>query len=414
VSLFLIWLLLLYQILFFMSSTRSTRSTRVPSKLRASSVSATPRSTKAVTRGDNTKDDDAKDVDGNKESEAVGGSASSSPETTEQSINLTPTQLQAMMRDVAKATALAVVAEAEDKRSAAAEQAAAAEAAKLAQLAAPLLLNRGVPIDEEKRLRGGEERRPGREKEVERHLLETGAVTAEEYAKIKAVLAEGSKVPNPSLFEFYSDVASDGRQGAGLFAKLRREGITAPSDVSSSSALLDTVVRELTDRSVKEGKKGTIKFKSFEEFYTKFVSLKLMGPRLAESDSQTYWQVDWHVKSVTLVFTKYGWPCAGAYHDRVMEEWTEGLLDLDSFTSSQEFMGGHLAAAVHKDALLGARIDFPLPSKNKGGGHAGSGGATAKAKTTDTWCEHHKLWWPAGSKHDTKSCRAKGGAGKLG
>jgi hypothetical protein len=322
-----------------------------------------------------------------------------------------------MLEEAATVAARAVAAEGEARRSASATQAvrdtAAAEAAKLAQLAAPLLPNRGAPVDEEKRYRGGNERRPGREKDVERQLLESGAMSAKEFGRVKTVLAEGSKVHNPSLFDFYSDVASDGRQGAGLFAKLRREGIAAPSDTSSSAALLDTVVRELSDRSVKEGKKGKTKFKSFEEFFKKFVSLKLMAPRLAESDAQAFWQVDWHVKSVTFVFATYGWPCAGAYHERVMEEWTEGLLDLDSFTSSQEFMGGHVAVALHKDALLAARIDFPRRATTTKTG-AVSQGSAAKVSSTDMWCDHHKLWFPASAKHDSKSCRAKGGADKRG
>jgi len=76
-------------------------------------------------------------------------------------------------------------------------------------------------------------------------------------------------------------------------------------------------------------------------------------------------------------------------------------------------MGGHVAAALHKDALLSARIDFPRRTGNSKSG-AVSQGTAAKSSSTDTWCDHHRLFYPASAKHDSKSCRAKGAAEKRG
>jgi len=226
--------------------------------------------------------------------------APSSAVGAETTVVLTRTELQDMMAEMVirgteeetKTYHALTVRDAAKAAAVKASKAAAAEATKLAQLAAPLLPTCGAPADEEKRPRGATERMPGRLADVKRMMLEAGVVTPKEFDKIKTVLETGAQVPNPSLFEFYSDVAGESRQGAGLFATFRREGLAAPSDISSPDALVDTVVRELADRSAKEGKKGTLKFNSFEEFIKKFFALKMMAPQLATSDPQAYWQVD--------------------------------------------------------------------------------------------------------------------------
>ena len=65
---------------------------------------------------------------------------------------------------------------------------------------------------------------------------------------------------------------------------------------------------------------------------------------------------------------------------------------------------------MHKDALVMARIDFPqkkADQKAKGKKKDGGQGSAEKKNSSDTWCDHHKFFYPLSLKHDSKTCRAK-------
>ena len=337
-----------------------------------------------------------------------------------------------MQADQVKQQAAALEAKAqEDARLVAATEAAeakhAAEAAAKAKLQAEqaeeqarlraLLPERDVQMEADKRLKGGTERMGPRLDAINRLLRQQGSITEQDFARLSTLLVEGQQVSNLSPVSRWGveQAGQADRPAAGLFAKLQANGLAPLPAGKAAEVAVQSVFKATAE---KESKKST-EVKSWKEVWVFVRKLKMLTPQMLADDPASFMQMWWHESSVKFVNNEYGWPVAADYHARVMKKWSDGFLDVPSCVDSEEFRRGDVEGALLRDSFLltlysnkGAKVAEAAGIK---AGSGGSKGSKARADPKDTWCDHHKLYFPAEEKHwwdaarKTGTCRGAGG-----
>ena len=147
----------------------------------------------------------------------------------------------------------------------------------------------------------------------------------------------------------------------------------------------------------------------------KFLALKHNGQRVSgsamlDSDPDAYRFLDWHFKVMCWINAEHGFSVAGPYHKEIMRRVNEDDFDAAQYYESPACYAGRiedcLVEATFYKAVLLAR---PTP---RAGAVAATratvkAGTTDKVKPTDTYCEHHKKWYPASAAdpHTSATCR---------
>ena len=327
-----------------------------------------------------------------------------------------------MQAERAKLQAAALEAKAqEDARMVAATEAAeakhAAEAAAQAKLRTAqdeeqsrlraLLPDRDVRMDADKRLKGGAERMGPRLDTINRLLRQQGSITEKDFSRLSALLVEGQEVsPLSPLSRWGVEQAGQAdRPAAGLFARMQANGL-APLPAGKAAEL---AVQSVFKAAAEKETKKSAEVKSWKEFCVFVRKLKVLTPQMLADDPTSFTQMWWHESSVKYLNNEYGWPVASAYHTRVMTKWSDGFLDLPSCVDSEEFRRGDVEGALHKDSFLLAL--YSKKGAAAAGTKAGSGGSKgtrARMGPADTYCDHHKLYFPAEEKHWWDSTRKTG------
>lgn len=286
------------------------------------------------------------------------------------------------------------------------EQALLAEQARVNTVLPP----RTLQPDAEARLRGGKARMPGRMDDFRRLMENTGDLSEDQILQLEGVLGRGHQVtPSPvsvPLSLWGVEASQAPRSAPALFQRLQQQGIAPMSD---SEKAVRSVLSVFKLAGEKETKKES-EVKTYDDFYDLILKSKCLTRDAHDKDPTSYWQMDWHFKSVHHLNSMYGWKVAGDYHTRVMTEWQDGDLVVDAMVDTEENRRGNIEGALHQRAFLVAmQLQRGSAAKARAvGGAQGSGsGAATRQQSTDTLCSFCNWWFPAGKKHQTSNCNKK-------
>ena len=269
--------------------------------------------------------------------------------------------------------------------------------------------------DRNARPRGGRQRLPMRLEIIERLRAQKGEMTLDEVQELKEALELGLQVPPASSSHQIPPVglsvwgveaeASASRSAPGLFGHLQQHKLAPPTPGEAAVTAISQAFKLAGD---KESKKIS-SVKSFKEFIEFVRKSKVTSRAMFDQDPESFWQWQWHMQSVTHVFTEHGWAVACEYHIRVLKSWAEGFLDLSSMVDTEECRRGDVEGALHQRVFLMA-----LQLKGKAGGAGGAAadrsgfaGKTRKANADDTYCNFCQKWYPAAAGHASTTCRKK-------
>ena len=259
------------------------------------------------------------------------------------------------------------------------------------------------------RLRGGAQRLPDRLTTIRRTLLDTGHVSEAEFEEVQRILEEGAQVEHNTLHSRLNQFRHIPPL-TDLHKRLRNAGVLPVADESESAMV--ALYRDLMERGRKENKRKVGSFTSFAKFWEQMTELRVFAPRLSTTDPSAYWSMDAHLKSVLSIFAERGWPTANAYHMAVMKAWSIGSLDMADLSQSEEAQNGFFRAAVYQPAYLDCVTTKTATGALNSSRVAGSGGSDKESKFYNTFCSHHKKWYPTQAGHSTDSCaRARAARG---
>ena len=239
----------------------------------------------------------------------------------------------------------------------------------------------------ESRPRGGEERRPQRLESVARNL--EGELDEADFEQLKDVMATHAQAR-----AFPKQLAGRSRPLSFLAASFAEEGVVAPRG-ESDRMLLSLRAMLKPDKEAKPKA-----FKSFKEWYAKMSEMQLLSKELRDKDPASYWAMDWHFKCTMWVFAEHSWPVAAAYSEQVFAKWDKVA---ESAAASEECEAGDWAEALHVKTLHTLLLSSKTKTGGGGGGHRG--GSKTRTHDSDTWCEHHKMFFLKESGHKTSTCR---------
>lgn len=274
--------------------------------------------------------------------------------------------------------------------------------------------------DAEVRLRGGEQRVNARMDLARRLMQGTGDLSEDDIEKYNEVLLRSHQVSPTSLTRTLpaaraavAPLSVWGVEAAGqasrvapaLFGHLQQHGLAPPAP---SEVLMRSMMNVFKAAGDKEAKKAA-DLSSFQEFVAFMGKAKVLTREYHDTEPDSYWAMDWHYKSVVHINCVDGWPAAGEYNRRVMEEWQDGFLDVDSMVMTEECRRGNVEGALHQRAYLLAIQHFGSTRKVKAGVSKGGNyqtlGTKAREHPTDNYCQYHALYFAAGLKHSDSTCR---------
>ena len=318
--------------------------------------------------------------------------------------------VEASLDAAAKRDAIAAKADmaaAEAARLQGVEAAEAKEQQRINSVTAP----RELLPDQDARLRGGKQRLPSRMEIIERLQARKGEMTLDEVQELKEALELGLQVPfsphpiPPAGLSVWGveEEASETRAAPGLFNHLQRHKLAPQTPGEAAVTAISQAFKLAGD---KEAKKIAA-VKSFKEFIEFVRRSKVTSRAMYDKDPESYWHMQWHVQSVTHLFTEHGWPVACEYHVRVLKSWAEGFLDLSAMVDTEECRRGDVEGALHQRVYL---VSLQLKGKGGTGGASstsGSAGTARKVNADDTYCNFCQKWYPASASHESSTCRKK-------
>lgn len=265
---------------------------------------------------------------------------------------------------------------------------------------------RQLHAETEVRLRGGAERMQPRMAMLQRLQGGSGPLDDKDLEEMTELLALGHQVPNtprraPLSLWGVAAAGQAARTSEGLYGVLQQHGLAPGTPGERANNAIGQMLKGLGD---KEAKKAT-QIASYNDFARLVRKTKVLTREMLESDPQMYWSMNWLQSGVHYLDLEYGWGVAGLYYTKVMADWTDGFLHIDSLVDTEEFRRGNVEGSLHQRSFIVAVQQ----------GRGTTSGSRKKMNDDDTWCNHCMLWFPKGKGHFTKSCqkakRAKAGKG---
>lgn len=323
-------------------------------------------------------------------------------------------QPQMVQAAAARTAAQADAAKAQKALEALQAQTAAAELARQASLLPPRSID-----DEQKanaRVRG-HARNPGRLEELRRQLVGKG-LTEEQLQRVANMMDDNQKVPVLSPFPSSSMhvpptawalgalggvgsasfATGPGGPADDLFARVQAQGFAAPDEPKTQMEVLAVTLAAAANGG-KAPKKFTLPA-SYKAWVAKLREEGWTSPSLHDTNPKYYWALEWIRQTVEYVNFQHSWQVASLYFEHVMFEWGKLWLDPSTWSVTEEFRRGHIAAAVHPRLLEQARTE-----SSKGKSASGSAskwerkGTKARVNASDTWCGCHEMYYEEEDDH---------------
>jgi hypothetical protein len=263
------------------------------------------------------------------------------------------------------------------------------------------------------RLRGGAQRMGPREASIRRTLQGKG-MTEDEILRIVDIMSASQQVPPPAHSAARTQCAppawvlgeDSSRQVPGapggppsdLYASLQEGFLLGPEEESMMGLLTKTFMPSKAEKKVTAPP-------SYKEWVLQLRDRGWSTRLLFSTNPAQYWALEWLRQSVEYLNFEHGWPVASFYYEHVVYEWKKNWIVVADYTESEEFKRGHIEAAIVSrisEAAYKAK-GRTRPATTATGAAAGSGyvqkGSTVRKNPTDTWCDHHKRWYPKDEDH---------------
>ena len=137
---------------------------------------------------------------------------------------------------------------------------------------------------------------------------------------------------------------------------------------------------------------------SYKEWVLQLRDRGWSTPLLCSTNPAQYWALEWLRQSVEYLNFEHGWAVASFYYERVVYEWKKNWIVVADYTESEEFKRGHIEAAIVSrisEAAYKAKGKSKPAATTATAGYVQKGSAVIMRKSaTDTWCDHHKRWYP--------------------
>jgi hypothetical protein len=263
--------------------------------------------------------------------------------------------------------------------------------------------------DEERKFYGGEQRVASRIESAARIMLERNEMSPEEFARFQEVLGRDHQVRPPSSSPFASWAGTAENYGPGsaptaaaLLRQLQTSGMAPAAAQDREAMALQRVFKALSQ---KEAKRSLL-VKSFRDFRKYVRDNKLVTRAAHQEDPDSYWQMVWLTQTITYLYMECGWPVAQEYYTRLVDGWAKGFIDVPTLVDGEDFRRGNVAGALHP-ATFTMAMQMAKVEKPKTGAGSSSSGSTTRQEATDTWCDEHRLFFPAEKDHDTSRCAVR-------
>ena len=265
--------------------------------------------------------------------------------------------------------------------------------------AVPALPPRGpAPSGPEKRMVGGQARLASRVASMER----SGDLEEAELREFASGLELGAKVSPRTRARFLRGTRT--HAGSVVTDMLMSEGLLPPGGghggmMVAKEDFLDSMGQAMTERKNVRRKVADKPFPTFNKLFLKFSDMGFFSRDFHVSDPEEYWSMDWHFKCLTWMDRKHGWKVAGDYHARVMTRWNR--FDHAAYADSIDSRAGDWEQACQRDIYLAVLLDPDVKSSRA----RSSAGTLERVNDDDTYCEHHKRWFPREDNHHSHNCR---------
>ena len=263
----------------------------------------------------------------------------------------------------------------------------------------PVLAPRGpAPSGPEKRMIGGQARLASRVASMER----SGDLEEEELKDFASALELGAKVSPRTRARFVRGTRT--HAGSVVTDMLMSEGLLPPGGgqggvMAAKEDFFDSMGQVMTERKAVRRKAAEKPFPTFNKLFLKFSDMGFFSRDFHASDPGEYWAMDWHFKCLTWMDRKHGWKVAGDYHARVMNRWNR--FDRAAYADSIDARAGDWEQACQRDIYLAVLLDPDVKSSRA----RSSAGTLERVNDDDTYCEHHKRWFPREDNHNSHNCR---------
>ena len=263
-----------------------------------------------------------------------------------------------------------------------------------------VLADRGpAPSGPAKRLVGGKARLGHRLSTIG-HVV--GDLEDDEFEKLSETMALGAQVEPRTRARLLNVARSHGGSRVTdmlMDAGLMELGGGHGARIHAQEDLLDSVGSVLTEKQKLRKGAAAKPFSTFNKLFLKYSEIGFFTRELFELDPASYWSIDWHFKCLTWMDRKHGWRIAGKYHERVMARWNR--FDHEERADSLDARAGDWEQACHQLIFMSVLVDPEV----KGPRARGAAGSLEKVNDDDSWCSHHKRWFPREENHNSHTCR---------